>query len=51
MPFASNPQAVEDSRAGRMLVIVDDEDRGRYDRLHESAFEYAWLLSQVGITK
>jgi oligopeptidase B len=24
---------------------------GRYDRLHESAFEYAWLLSQVGITK
>ena len=24
---------------------------GRYDRLHEAAFEYAWLLSQVGITK
>jgi len=24
---------------------------GRYDRLHETAFEYAWLLSQVGITK
>ncbi len=22
---------------------------GRYDRLHETAFEYAWLLSQVGI--
>ncbi len=24
---------------------------GRYDRLKEQAFEYAWLLSQVGITK
>ena len=24
---------------------------GRYDRLHDTAFEYAWLLSQVGITK
>jgi hypothetical protein len=22
---------------------------GRYDRLHETAFEYAWLMSQVGI--
>ena len=25
--------------------------RGRYDRLHDIAFEYAWLLSQVGISK
>ena len=24
---------------------------GRYDRLHDRAFEYAWLLSQVGITR
>jgi oligopeptidase B len=24
---------------------------GRYDRLHDTAFEYAWLLSQVGINK
>jgi len=24
---------------------------GRYDRLRETAFEYAWLLSQVGISK
>jgi oligopeptidase B len=24
---------------------------GRYDRLHDTAFEYAWLLSQVGISK
>ncbi|MBZ5592180.1 MAG: S9 family peptidase [Acidobacteriia bacterium] len=24
---------------------------GRYDRLHDNAFEYAWLLSQVGIHK
>jgi oligopeptidase B len=24
---------------------------GRYDRLHDHAFEYAWMLSQVGITK
>jgi oligopeptidase B len=23
---------------------------GRYDRLKETAFEYAWLMSQVGIT-
>jgi len=24
---------------------------GRYDRLHDQAFEYAWMLSQVGIAK
>jgi oligopeptidase B len=24
---------------------------GRYDRIEDTAFEYAWLLSQVGITK
>ena len=24
---------------------------GRYDRLHDTAFEYAWMLSEVGITK
>jgi oligopeptidase B len=24
---------------------------GRYDRLHDTAFEYAWLLNQVGIVK
>jgi oligopeptidase B len=23
---------------------------GRYDHLREVAFEYAWLMSQVGIT-
>jgi oligopeptidase B len=23
---------------------------GRYDRLHDQAFEYAWMLSEVGIT-
>jgi hypothetical protein len=27
MPFASISEAIEDFRAGRMLVIVDDEDR------------------------
>src|ERR1700730_15636603 len=27
MPFSPIPQAIEDFRAGRMLVIVDDEDR------------------------
>ena len=27
MPFASIPEAVEEFRAGRMLVVVDDEDR------------------------
>ena len=24
---------------------------GRYDRLHQTAFEYAWLMSQVGIVE
>ena len=27
MPFASIPEAVEEIRAGRMLIVVDDEDR------------------------
>lgn len=27
MPFASIPEAIEDFRDGRMLIIVDDEDR------------------------
>ena len=27
MPFASIPDAIDDIRAGRMLVVVDDEDR------------------------
>jgi 3,4-dihydroxy 2-butanone 4-phosphate synthase/GTP cyclohydrolase II len=27
MPFAAIPEAVEDIRAGRMVVVIDDEDR------------------------
>jgi 3,4-dihydroxy 2-butanone 4-phosphate synthase/GTP cyclohydrolase II len=27
VPFATIPEAVEELRAGRMLVVVDDEDR------------------------
>ncbi len=27
MPFASVPEAIEEIRAGRMLIVVDDEDR------------------------
>src|SRR6476659_471237 len=27
MPFCSVPEAIEETRAGRMLVVVDDEDR------------------------
>lgn len=27
MPFASIPEAIDDFRAGKMLVVVDDEDR------------------------
>ncbi len=27
MPFASIPEAIDDIRAGKMLVVVDDEDR------------------------
>ena len=27
MPFASIPDAIEDIRQGRMVVVVDDEDR------------------------
>jgi oligopeptidase B len=24
---------------------------GRYDRLHDQAFEYAWMMRQVGISR
>ena len=27
MPFATIPEAIEDFRAGKMLIVVDDEDR------------------------
>ena len=27
MPFVPIPEAIEEIRAGRMLVVVDDEDR------------------------
>ena len=27
MPFVSIPEAIEEIRAGRILVVVDDEDR------------------------
>src|SRR5215212_1346759 len=27
MPFASIPEAIEDIKAGKMIVLVDDEDR------------------------
>ena len=27
MPFASIPEAIDEFRAGKMLVVVDDEDR------------------------
>ena len=27
MPFSTIPEAIEDFRAGRMIVVVDDEDR------------------------
>ena len=27
MPFSSIPEAIEDIRAGRMVIVVDDEDR------------------------
>ena len=27
MPFAEVPEAIEEIRAGRVLVVVDDEDR------------------------
>src|ERR687884_2366207 len=27
MPFVSIPEAIEEIRAGRMIVVVDDEDR------------------------
>ena len=43
---------------GNMLLLKTKMDpaghggaSGRYDRLHDQAFEYAWMLSQVGITK
>jgi len=27
MPFSTIPEALEDFRAGKMIVVVDDEDR------------------------
>jgi oligopeptidase B len=43
---------------GNMLLLKTKMDpaghggaSGRYDRLHDQAFEYAWMLSQAGITK
>ena len=27
MPFSTIPEAIEDIRLGRMLVVIDDEDR------------------------
>ena len=43
---------------GNMLLLKTKMDpaghggaSGRYDRLHDQAFEYAWMLSQTGITK
>ncbi|MGD0578356.1 MAG: hypothetical protein ABSC08_05450 [Bryobacteraceae bacterium] len=35
---------------GRALPLAGGAS-GRYDRLKDTAFEYAWLLGQVGITK
>jgi len=32
MPFATIPEAIEELRAGRMLVVVDDEDRENASR-------------------
>jgi len=44
-----------DSNALLLKIKMDPAGHGgasgRYDRLRDTAFEYAWLLSQVGITK
>jgi oligopeptidase B len=44
-----------DSRPLLLQIKMDPAGHGgasgRYDRLHDTAFEYAWLLSQVGITR
>jgi oligopeptidase B len=47
--------AKTDSNALLLKIKMDPAGHGgasgRYDRLHDNAFEYAWMLSQVGITK
>ena len=44
----ANPLLLEDARWTRRAMAAP---RGRYDRLQDRAFEAAWMLSQVGITK
>ncbi len=43
MAFATIPEAIEEIRAGRMLVVVDDEDRE-----NEGAESWPLGLSQCG---
>jgi oligopeptidase B len=54
--YAARLRAVKTDRNPLLLKIKMDPAghggaSGRYDRLKDTAFEYAWLLSQVGITK
>jgi len=54
--YVARMRAVKADRNPLLLKIKMDPAghggaSGRYDRLHYTAFEYAWMLSQVGITK
>jgi len=54
--YVARMRAVKADRNPLLLKIKMDPAghggaSGRYDRLHDTAFEYAWMLSQVGITK
>jgi oligopeptidase B len=54
--YVARLRTVKDDATPLLLKIKMDPAghggaSGRYDRLKDTAFEYAWLLNQVGITK
>ena len=54
--YVARLRTVKDDSTPLLLKIKMDPAghggaSGRYDRLKDTAFEYAWMLSQVGITK
>ena len=56
---AAYMQACDDRRGGAIADLFWDDGiwegvggaSGRYDKLKDQAFEYSWMLSQVGIVK
>ena len=49
MPFVSVPEAIEEIRAGRILVVVDDEDReNEGDLIVPAQFDLSMALGVAG---